>query len=192
MVRRILLGAMAAVTLLLALAAPASAQYGEATVTPDRVEPGGSVLFTGTGCGPNTNVDITVTYLVSYVGAEVPELLLSTSILSDDEGSFRYEYPVPDDALPGEYEILARCAPGNASQRATVEGTLDENGDLVFRAIFIIPLPGTTPTTPGTPGDDDIVRTGSDLNGLGLLGAGLLVGGGIVLFATRNRRHATA
>jgi hypothetical protein len=187
-----LLGAMAAATLLFALlAAPASAQY--ATVDPDVVEPGGEVLFTGTGCGPNTNVDITVTYLVSYVGAPVPELLVETSILSDAEGSFSYTYPVPADALPGEYEIVARCAPGGGgSQRATtVEGTLDENGDLVFRATFIIPLPGTTTTVPGVD-DGDIVRTGSDLNGLGLLGAGLLVGGGIVLFATRNRRHAAA
>ena len=34
-----------------------------------------------------------------------------------------------------------------------------------------------------------ILRTGSDLNGLGLVGAGLITVGGVILIATSTRRH---
>ena len=33
-------------------------------------------------------------------------------------------------------------------------------------------------------------RTGSDLDRLGLMGAGLLTAGGLVLVATKSRRHS--
>ena len=51
------------------------------------------------------------------------------------------------------------------------------------------PVTTDPPTTGSTGTTGPIVRTGSDLNGLGLLGAGLLTLGGLILVATKTRRH---
>ncbi len=184
MVRKMLLGAVMVLAL---FAAPAAAQYNF-TVSPTQVLPGGLVNVSGEGCKPQAQVKIKVTYIESYVGAKVPKLIAQYSTKANAEGEFSYSFRVPADAKPGVYLLEARCPAGGVSDQA--QGVL-EGPDRVFRDYLIIPL-GTTPTTPGSTDDGTIVRTGSDLNGLGIAGAAMLGVGGAILLATRSRRHRTA
>jgi LPXTG-motif cell wall-anchored protein len=188
MIRKMLLGAVMLVAL---FAAPAAAQY-PFTVTPTDVLPGSLVNLKGEGCAPQSEVKIKVTYIESYVGAEVPKPIAAYSTTADAEGKFSYSFRMPADAQPGVYELEARCPAGASSTRA--EGVL-EGPDLVFRDYLIIPLSTTPTTTPGGgggTGNGTIVRTGSELNGLAIAGAAMLGLGGAFLLATRSRRHRTA
>lgn len=170
MFRKMLLGVAA---LILLSAAPAAAQYN-ITVTPDTLEPGGVATVTGEGCAPGADVTVTLTQISAQ--RAIGEPIEVGSGQANEDGEYAVDIEIPADADPGVYEISVFC-----------------DGAFVESAQITVAGPGT-PTTqpPAGGGDDDIVRTGSDLDGLGLLGAGLLVGGGIVLFATRNRRHATS
>lgn len=169
MVRKMLLGAVLLVAL---FAAPAAAQY-PFTVTPTEVRPGSLVNIKGSGCAANEQVNVKLTYVESFVGAPVPTVIAEYTTKADAEGAFNYSFEMPADAKPGKYLVEASC------------------GTLVFSDTLTLGEE-TTPTT--TPGSDDgeIVRTGSDLNGLGIAGAAMLGIGGAILLATRSRRHRTA
>jgi LPXTG-motif cell wall-anchored protein len=166
MVRKMLIGAVLLVAL---FAAPAAAQYGGG-VTPPQVRPGGSVNVFGDGCPPGAQVTITVT--PAGGGAAV----VTTTTTADGNGRFETEVVIPDGTAPGEYTVTATC-----------------NGEVVLQeSITVLSTGQVAPTTPGTPGDQTIVRTGSELNSMAIAGAGLLGLGGALLLATRSRRHRTA
>lgn len=181
MIRKMLLAAFALVAL---TAAPAAAQY-DFTVTPTVVSAGGTVNVTGKGCAAGSPVTVTVTQ------RSTGEVVLTTTGTADGDGEFSIDIVLDDSFPPGLYDVEARCAlpdcTTDASQR--LQGVV-EGCELVFAATVEIAAPGPGPTTPGDGVDDgDIVRTGSDLNGLGMLGAGLLAAGGLVLVATKGRRR---
>jgi len=166
-IRKILLGAIALVGL---LASPALAQYS-IIVTPGQVPPGGSVTATGEGCPPGSVVTITVTRATS---TQAPgEVIFTETTTADADGEFASTFVMPADAEPGDYLVAAFCGGQQvASAIITVLGPTDGGGSA-----------GTGVD------DDDIVRTGSDLNGLGIAGAGLLTAGGLLLLATKGRRR---
>jgi hypothetical protein len=169
MLKKMLIGAIALVGL---FAAPAAGQY-VIDVTPDTVLPGGTVTVTGEDCASNAIITVTLTQLTAQ--RAVGDTVEVATGQADEDGAYSVDVQLPADLDPGTYELSVFC-----------------DGQFVQSAQITVAGP-TTPTTQApTPSDDDIVRTGSDLNGLGILGAGLLVGGGVVLFATRNRRHAGA
>lgn len=184
MLRKMLIGA----ALLVAIAAaPAAAQY-PFNVTPGTVVAGGEITVSGKGCAPGSTVSVKVTQrstgIVIYTGSDV----------TDQNGEFTFKFRMPSDAAPGWYDLEARCPlDGSTSPGADrLEGVVEGN-DLVFRAEILVVADTTPTTTPGgSTGGGTIVRTGSDLNGLALAGAGLITVGGIVLIATRNRRHQAA
>ena len=168
MVRKMLLGAFALIAL---LAAPAAAQY-RFTVTPGTVVQGGDVTISGEGCSPNDEVSITLTPVdgASTNRAAGDSVVVATGT-ADQDGEFTITFPLPEDTATGFYEVEAFCS-----------------GYSVGSSVIEVVAPGG-----GGGGTGSIVRTGSDLNGLGLLGAGLLTGGGIILLATKSRRNrATA
>ena len=167
MFRRMLIGA----ALLLAVAAaPAAAQY-PFNVTPGAVVAGGAVTVSGAGCSAGAEVVITVTEAASTVRA-VGDVIYTTTITADENGEFSVTFNIPAGTAVGRYLVTATC-----------------DGVEVANA-YIDVVDATTPTTtPGGGSTGPIVRTGSDLNGLGLVGAGLITVGGIVLIATRSRRH---
>lgn len=164
MVRKMLIAAAAMIAL---FAAPAAAQY-DITVTPGTVRPGGTVSISGEGCSPGAEVTITFTQ-VSDARA-VGDTLTVATVIADENGKFTASFVVPEGTAVGRYEVAAFC---DGSQVASA---------------FVDVVGDTATTTPGTP-SGPIVRTGSDLNGLGLLGAGLLTVGGLILVATKTRRH---
>ena len=179
MFRKMLIIATALVAL---AAAPASATY-DVAVNPGSVVPGGTVTVTGGGCEPNAIVQVTFTPHVDTAGdnakfvangtALPPDAAVVATGTADAEGEYAVEFVVPLGTPPGTYDVDVYC------NGLRVGGeTVDVAGANV----------ATTQPGGGT-GDGTIVRTGSDLNGLGLLGAGLLVAGGIALIATRSRRH---
>lgn len=162
MVRKMLI---AAAVMLALFAAPAAAQY-DITVTPGRVRPGGTVSISGEGCTSGATVTITL----ARFPKGTPVVVATTT--ADQAGKFTTSFKVPVGTKPGRYRVAASCD-GAEVASAFVEVT------------------GETPTTapPSGTGNGTIVRTGSDLNGLGLLGAGLLTLGGLILVATKTRRH---
>ena len=164
MIRKMLIGAAA---LLVLFAAPAAAQY-DFTVGPGTVEPGGTVTVTGGSCWHNKPVVIRVTQ--KSATKAVGDVIFETTVITDDQGNFSLTFEFPPDAEPGVYVVAAYC---DGTEVASQE----------------VEVAGASPTTTTTPGGGTIVRTGSDLNGLGLLGAGLLTIGGIILIATKGRRH---
>ena len=165
MIRKMLIGA----TLLLALAAaPVAAQTYDFNVTPGTVVAGGQVTVSGQGCAANAQVIITMTEAAPQ--RAVGDVIFTTTITADENGEFTYTFTVPVGTPAGTYEITANC-----------------DGHVFSSFIDVV---DTTPTTtPGNGSTGPIVRTGSDLNGLGLAGAGLITLGGIILIATRSRRH---
>lgn len=169
MVRKLLFTALAFVAL---SATPALAQYPGIVVQPGRVNPGGTVTVTGKGCEPGATVTITM--------RKAPDGTEETvaTITADEDGNFTISFKVPPGTPPGIYDVISRCGTVVQSQQIEVLGT------------------STTPTTPGTqPGGGapgNLPRTGSNLNGVGLAGAGLLLVGGLFLLAARKRRSDQA
>ena len=166
MFRRMLIGAMMLIAL---VAAPAAAQY-DFNVSPGEVQPGGQVSVSGEGCSPGAEVTITLTQISS--SKAIGDTIVVATVIADENGRFTATFTVPEGTAVGRYEVAALCDGVQVASR------------------FIDVVDGTTATTtPASGGTDPIVRTGSDLNGLGLAGAGLITVGGIILIATRNRRH---
>jgi hypothetical protein len=172
---------IAAMALVALAAAPAAAQY-DFSVSPTVVQAGGVVNISGEGCGPFSTVTVKVTQRSSG------DVIFSGLDQTDAAGEFSFDITLPSNLAPGFYDLEARCPLDGSLDRSTRLQGVVEGDDLVFRAVIEIVADGG-----GTPGgggvdDGDIVRTGSDLNGLGLLGAGLLTVGGLVLIATKSRR----
>lgn len=169
MIRKIFIGA----TLLVALfAAPAAAQYAPLVVTPTVVSALEKVSVSGQGCAPNEEV---IVYLVpgdtsatDGIPAGAIEVGRTTA---DATGNFTLTFTVPSGTAVGVYTVTASC------------GTLDQNATIEVIATAVTPPPSTPPTLP---------RTGSNLNGAGMVGAGLLAAGGLVLLASRKRRSSSA
>ncbi|WP_421119122.1 hypothetical protein ACE2AJ_17420 [Aquihabitans daechungensis] len=169
MFRKMLIGALMLVAV---AAAPAAAQTYDFNVSPANVEPGGTVTVSGEGCQPGAEVTITVTEAAPQ--RAVGDVILTTTVTADGSGQFTATFTIPSGTATGTYEVTATC------------------GDGVVLSDFINVVDGTVATTAppsGSGGGGTIARTGSDLNGLGLAGAGLITVGGIILLTTRSRRH---
>lgn len=175
MVRKVLFGALLIVGL---FAGTASAQYDPLVVTPGTVVEGGSVTVTGQGCQPNEEVVITIipgdatdqnTRAVPAGGIQV------ATTTTDADGNFTVTFTLPGEVTVGEYTVQATC------------------GDVIQSDVIQV-VSGQVTTPPGIPSSPggNLPRTGSNLNGMGLVGAGLLAAGGIVLLGTRKRRGAPA
>jgi hypothetical protein len=197
MVRKLLLTTIAFVVL---AAAPAAAQYPDIVVQPGKVVPGGTVTVSGKGCPPGSTVVITMKKAPAAAPASLPtggsdeqvsraasaagatrliDLAVGevvATVTADQDGNFNASFKVPPHATPGFYDVIAECDGIVQSQR--------------------IEVLGQTVVPPGDGGgaqpDGEIVRTGSNLNGVGLVGAALLAIGGLVLLASRKRRSADA
>ena len=169
MFRRMVIGAL---LLLAVVAAPASAAY-DFNVSPGEVSPGGAVTVSGKGCQPGAEVTITLTQ-TSAAKAIGDTITVATGV-TDENGEFTIEFQVPEGTAAGTYRVAALC-----------------DGTEVAAANITVMEPSTPSTTAVGTSTGPIVRTGSDLNGLGLAGAGLIAVGGIILLATRSRRHQAA
>jgi len=178
MIRKMLIGAA---LLVVAAAAPAAAQTYDANVSPGTVVAGQEVTVSGEGCVPGSTVSVKVTQ------RSTGTIVFTGSDTTDSTGEFTFKFKMPSDAAPGWYDLEARCPNGTGSSDR-VAGVVEGN-DLVWRMEILVVAPSTPTTTPTNGSSAPIVRTGSDLNGLGLAGAGLITVGGIILIATRSRRH---
>lgn len=198
MIRRMLMGAV----LLVALAgAPANAQYEDLVVSPDVGCSGSLISISGQGFAPNEEVTV---YLLAGDQTDanngpraVPVPPGGTGVgvaLADASGNVTASFAVPATTTVGTQTVVA------------------DSESQVRSGLLTVTECDTPPTTPGTTPDDggiggiddgqgfgdgngnggtgngNLARTGSNLNGLGLIGAGLLAVGGLVLVATR-RRH---
>jgi len=208
MVRKLIIAVVALVAL---AATPASAQYPEIVVQPGRVGPGGTVTVTGKGCDAGVTVTITMRRVPAGGQASLPaggagdgrvaapvrsgsplrgadldvgEVVATTT--TDQDGTFTATFTVPPHATPGFYDVISQCGDHVLSQRIEVVGASQ------------LPDDGGSGNNGGGSGirdtgrDGALPRTGSNLNAVGLLGAALLVAGGLVLLAARKRQHATA
>lgn len=169
MVRKILL---AAVALLVFTAAPAAAQYPSLVVQPGRVVVGGQVTVTGQGCTPGSTVVITL----QRVGADSGVVV--ATVTAGPDGTFTASFMIPEGTAPGMYDVISEC--DGHTQRQPLE--------VLAQSVDTDPGGGGT----GAGGGGSLPRTGSNLNGVGLFGAGLLAVGGLLLLAARKRRNATA
>lgn len=199
MVRKLLLTTIALVVL---AATPAVAQYPDIVVTPGKVVPGGTVTVSGKGCPPGSTVVVTLKKAPAAAPASLPtggsEGQLSraagtagttrlvdlavgevvATVTADQDGNFNASFKIPPHATPGFYDVITECDGIVQSQRIEVLGQTE--------------VPPSNPPGGGARPDGEIVRTGSNLNGVGLIGAGLLAVGGLVLLASRKRRAADA
>lgn len=159
-------------------AAPALAQYGF-TVTPGEVTPGSTISITGEGCEPGSEVTIGL----SAEGSDDVVTLATTT--ADDQGDVLLDATIPEDAAPGTYSVSMTCGDHVLSETITVTEASDGEPTTTTTA-------APTPTTGGDSGGSSgpLPQTGSNLNGFGLTGAGLLAAGGVLLVATRRRREA--
>ncbi len=187
MLRKMLTGAL----LLIALAAsPAAAQYDTVGVSPGTVSPGGTVTLTGQACLPNVEVTI---LLVPGAGKAKstkvtnvpPGGIQVATTMADAQGYFTVTFKVPADLAPGTYHFEV-TAPHPEEFPAGCFSSVES-------ATITVASPGTTVPggggTGGGTGGGGLVHTGSNLDRMGLIGAGLLVTGGLLLVATKRRRH---
>jgi LPXTG-motif cell wall-anchored protein len=173
MFRRMLIGMLAIVAL---AAAPAAAQYSF-VVTPSDVGPNGQVTASGKGYGPGETVEVHWAPAAKSTSAKAddPDGPVVATGTTDADGNFTITFPVPAGTAPGTYTVTAVCVDSKTVQRANV----------VVSAATVTPTTATSTTT----GSGTLVRTGSNLNGFGLAGAGLLLAGGVFLLASRRRRQ---
>lgn len=144
---------------LVALVAAPAAAEYNITVTPGTVVAGGEFTVGGDFCKPGEQVTITVTQVATG------EVVLTSTVVADAEGEFTVTLTMPSNVDPGVYEITSSCT--NVRSARINVGSGGGGGG----------------------GGGTIVRTGSDLDKLGLVGAALLTFGGLVLIATKTRRH---
>jgi hypothetical protein len=197
MLRKVLLGAI----LLVALAAsPAAAQYSPTVVSPGTITPGGAVTASGQACMANQVVTITL----QPVDRSRPPITVAT-VTADAKGNYSTTFVVPADLPLGTYMVGSSCGTGVAGKTIDVvapnTGTtrpgVGTGGTGTGTGAGAGTRTGTGTGTgnagnAGTSGSvGKLVRTGSDLDRMGLAGAGLLVAGGLLLVATKRRRHAT-
>jgi hypothetical protein len=139
-VRRLKLVCAASIAVL-ALVAPgvASAQQypleeRALVISASSVAAGGSVTIGGTGCLPNSEVE------VGIGGEEFGEALGTT--MTDGAGAFEATVVIPADFPAGEYDLLAFCL------------AADGETELVFSAALTVTAPGTGPTATTVPRED--------------------------------------
>ena len=180
---------MVTAVLVFGAAAPAAAQYPEIVVTPGTVTEGGTISVTGKFCNPGENVVITLRPAATGNRAIPAEGIVVATTTADENGAFNTSFDLPPEATAGSYEVVVNC--GGTTRIETIE-VLGKNINPPST------VPGTTPgTTPGPDGNNapggsgTLPRTGSDLNGYGLIGAGLLTVGGLFLLGARKRRTAS-
>lgn len=187
MIRKILLVMSGVFALVALVAAPASAQYPDITVSPGTVGPGGTVTVTGQGCSPGEPVTISLRPSAEDADRAIPAAgAVVATTTADENGDFSADFVIPADAQPGSYDVVVEC------------GGITRVAGLVLVADDATPPPSTpAPTDPGGQGSNNggsgsgnLPGTGSNLNGYGLLGAGLLTIGGLFLLGARNRRSA--
>lgn len=174
MIRKILITALAMMAL---VAAPAAAQYEPIVVQPGRVPPGGTVTVTGSACAPGDTVVITLQADGPAAIRSAPlqaEPVVVATVTADAEGNFSASFVVPADAKLGWYTVTATC--GSITRHKRIQ-------------VAEADTPATT--VPSKPGGN-LPKTGSNLNGFGLAGAGLLAVGGLFLLAANKRRTADA
>jgi 5'-nucleotidase len=167
MVRKLLITTAA---LLVLIATPAAAQYPSMVVQPQRTTVGGTVTVTGQGCIGGETVVITLRRTQTTGDGQVV-----ATVTAGPDGAFTATFTIPAGTVPGLYDIISQCGDVVQSQQIEVFGN------------------DVTPTNPGggaNPGS--LPRTGSNLNVFGLVGAGLLVAGGLFLLTSRKRRNAEA
>lgn len=190
MLRKILFTSLL-VTLL--AAGTASAQYS-VVVTPGEVTPGSTISVVGDGCAPGSEVSITIE------AAEGGEAIELASVTAGDDGTYDVDAQIPADLEPGSYTVTVTCGDQVFSETITVVEATPPTTDDTTTTTGGTTTPGgsTGGQTPGgstggqAPGGvaGPLPRTGSNLNGFGLVGAGLLTAGGLLLIATRRRREA--
>lgn len=171
---RIFVGAALAVVL---ASSAASAQYNPLVVLPVSVVPGGQITVSGRGCAAGEGVTV---YLVlghraaaSTGTTRLPGGSPAGNTVADPSGNFTLSFAVSDAADVGDHTMMAVC--GSMVQAETIK---------VLGAAVTGSHTGIGPAGTDTQGGN-LARAGSDLNGIGLIGAGLLVTGGLVLLATR-------
>lgn len=199
MIRKLL---MAATALVLLLAAPASAQYEGLIVNPGKVSAGGTVTVSGQGCSAGETVVIEILRgppqqngiqgIAGQAGPPEGGPIEVAVVNADAAGNFTATFTVPESLHPGMHTVRATCG-------AVVQGT----------SLIIQGPPAGNPGSRGSNGRQGfgnegsvgggrtgsrgaLARTGSSLNTVGLLGAGLLTVGGLVLLTTRKRQHRSA
>ena len=179
-----LLGALILVGL---CAAPAAAEYSPSLVTPTQVLSGGVVSVSGSGCEPHQSITLTVYPETPQTLAGHPTTppIIAVDTVADDQGNFSVDIPIPTGLAPGWYDILGPCQA--VATRATRATRAAPTLYLVGR--FLVVAPGTQPGGTGT--GTTLPRTGSNVEQLAQVGAGLLVAGGLVLVATKRRRHGS-
>lgn len=148
-----------ALMLVALFAAPAAAQYPDFTVTPGGVEAGGSAGFQGSGCQPGETVVVTVDGRVV------------ATVVADAGGDYSGSFVV--DLAPGEYTVTATC------------GNVVNTSPLLVRGVTQTSTPPTS--RPGGTAGAPLARTGSNVNGLALAGAALLLAGGGAMVVARKR-----
>lgn len=188
MIRKTLIGAFMLIAL---VASPAAAQYAPVVISPGTVVQGGDITVSGGGCEPNQSVTITV-YPESpeaLAGNPTVPPVITATTTADAQGNYSVTFKVPATLAPGWYDVLGPCpAIGTDVNPVRAE-------QLYYLGRFLVVAPdagpGGTGNGSGNGGTGTLPRTGSNLNGIGLLGAGLLTAGGLTLLATRKRRSAT-
>lgn len=111
------------------------------------------------GNGCQPGETVTVTFLGSTVA----------TVVANAEGEYTGSFPVPASTAPGTYTVTATC------------------GSVVHSDTLTVVSSGGAITGTGT-GTGTLPRTGSNVNVMGMVGAGLLTAGGLLLLATRKRR----
>jgi hypothetical protein len=183
MLRKVLVGAI----LMVALAAsPAAAQYSPTVVSPATITPGGTVSVSGQACTANQMVTITL----QPVDRSRPPVTVAT-VTADAKGNYSSSFVVPAGLPLGTYAVGSSCGTGVAGKTISVVApstatTQPGNGSNGGTGNA-----GNTSSSGSAGSGGGLARTGSDLDRMGLAGAGLLVAGGLLLVATKRRRHAT-
>jgi hypothetical protein len=145
------------------------------SVEHDQLAPGDVQEVAGGGYAPGEQVDLTLASVLVDLG--------STS--ADEAGEVRFEFVVPEDSEPGVHTVTATGASGlAASDTFTVVPAEVPGGPSA-------PDETEGPAEAGEPGagDQELAWTGSEIGGLALLAAGLLLVG-VLLVHRRQRQNA--
>jgi hypothetical protein len=168
-----LVGALAAILLVLLLSQAVLAQYGTSgtlVVSPATVTAGGQVTVSGTGYGPNTQVQLSTQQDPTHLGTAT----------ADATGAFTAVIKVPSSFL-GRYDVLATGIDG-AGSVYVLSGAMTVVSQNV-EAATSAPTPGSRPWfDPSSFGSDPLV--------LAVAGAAIVAMTGFLLFIVARRRRA--
>lgn len=175
--------------LVVALAAPAAAQYGGAAISPSTttVGSGGSLTVTGEGFTPGSTVDLT---LSSASTKSVRAASGLGSAIATSAGTFSKVVTIPPSTAPGTYSIVASDGVHTATTTIVVTSGGSTSGGSSGGS-------GTSSSSGGSGSSGvssgTLPRTGStDLIPLTAAGAVLVAIGGMVVLAVRRRPATSA